>query len=160
MRKWRSKLLPWLAGLGIGQLAGALGSVFTLSALPDWYATLNRPSFAPPNGVFAPVWTALYVLMGIALALVWRRTDHPDTPAALRAFAIQWLLNVLWSVLFFGLRSPGLGLIEILGLWAAIVLTIVRFARVSRPAAACLAPYLAWVSFAVVLNAAYWAGNR
>lgn len=153
-------ILKFLASLLICQLAGMLGAIFTVQAIPSWYATLNRPAIAPPNGVFAPVWTTLFLLMGLALFLVWRRTADPGAPAALRAFAIQWLLNVLWSVAFFGLHSPLLGLIEIVALWAAIVLTIVRFARVSRPAAWLLAPYIAWVSFAVVLNASYWALNR
>ena len=98
--------------------------MFTIPAIPGWYAGLNKPLFTPPDAVFAPVWTLLFLLMGIALALVWIRTDHPDAPFALRWFAIQWLLNVSWSAVFFGLESPGLGLIVILLLWVAIARTL------------------------------------
>lgn len=160
MRLKGSDGLKFAGGILICQAAGAVGALFTVPAISGWYAGLSRPSFAPPSGVFGPVWTVLFLLMGIALALVWRRMDHPGTPAALRWFAIQWLLNVLWSVAFFGLRSPLLGLLDIALLWPAIVVTILHFGRVSRPAAWLLAPYIAWVSFAVVLNAAYWALNR
>ncbi len=160
MRSTRTDILKLVASLLICQFAGALGAIFTVRSVQGWYTTLNRPPFAPPSGVFAPVWTTLFVLMGIALFMVWRRAGHPGAPAALRVFAIQWLLNVLWSVAFFGLQSPLLGLIDIVALWGMIVLTIVRFARVSRPAAWLLAPYIAWVSFAIVLNASYWVLNR
>ena len=153
-------LFRWIASLLVCQLAGALGSLFTAPAIPGWYAGLVKPSFSPPNWVFAPVWTALFLLMGVALAVVWQRKDHPEAPAALRWFAIQWMLNVLWSVAFFGLHSPLLGLVDIVVLWVAIVVTILRFRRISRPAAWLLAPYIAWVSFALILNAAQWWLNR
>lgn len=158
MKAWG--LFRWIASLLVCQLAGALGSLFTAPAIPGWYAGLVKPSFSPPNWVFAPVWTALFLLMGVALAVVWQRKDHPEAPAALRWFAIQWMLNVLWSVAFFGLHSPLLGLVDIVVLWVAIVVTILRFRRISRPAAWLLAPYIAWVSFALILNAAQWWLNR
>lgn len=158
MKAWG--LFRWMASLLVCQLAGALGSLFTAPAIPGWYAGLVKPSFSPPNWVFAPVWTALFLLMGVALAVVWQRKDHPEAPAALRWFAIQWMLNVLWSVAFFGLHSPLLGLVDIVVLWVAIVVTILRFRRISRPAAWLLAPYIAWVSFALILNAAQWWLNR
>ena len=158
MKAWG--LFRWMASLLVCQLAGALGSLFTAPAIPGWYAGLVNPSFSPPNWVFAPVWTALFLLMGVALALVWQRKGHPEAPAALRWFAIQWMLNVLWSIAFFGLHSPLLGLVDIVALWVAIVVTILRFRRISRPAAWLLAPYIAWVSFALILNAAQWWLNR
>lgn len=155
-----TRVLRFIIALLVCQLAGVLGSLFTVPAIPGWYAGLVKPFFKPPNWLFAPVWTALFLLMGIALALVWRRKDHPEAPSALRWFAIQWLLNVLWSVAFFGLHSPMLGLVDIVLLWAAIAMTIQRFRRISRPAAWLLAPYMAWVSFALILNAALWWLNR
>jgi len=135
-------------------LAGFIGSLFTRPAIPGWYATLNKPPFTPPSAVFAPVWTALYFLMGISLFLVWRaEKDAPRRQTALIFFALQLILNTLWSILFFGLHSPLAGLVDIACLWAAIVLTIVLFSRISKTAAWLLVPYLLWVSFATLLNA-------
>ncbi|HOW87756.1 MAG TPA: tryptophan-rich sensory protein [Candidatus Omnitrophota bacterium] len=141
--------------------AGAAGSFFTASAIPDWYAALNKPSFSPPNWLFAPVWTALYILMGIAAALVWRRgLKNPPVRSALVAFLIQLILNVSWSFLFFGLRSPLSGLVDILFLWAMILVTITRFFKVSILAALMLIPYLLWVTFASGLNLGIFLLNR
>lgn len=137
----------------ISQAAGLVGSLFTTPAIPGWYASLDKPEFSPPNWVFAPVWTTLYLLMGIAAFLVWHRGG--PSSAVRRALAVFWVqlaLNAAWSILFFGLRSPLLGLIGIAALWLAIVVTIARFAPLSRLAAWLLAPYLAWVSFAALLN--------
>lgn len=140
--------------------AGWIGSVFTTRSIPTWYTQLAKPSFTPPNWLFAPVWTALYILMGIALFLVWRKA--PVTGAAgtaLVIFLIQLALNLLWSVLFFGLRSSVLGLGDILALWVAILATMLLFLRISTVAGALLAPYLLWVSFATALNFAIWRLN-
>jgi tryptophan-rich sensory protein len=142
------------------QLAGIIGSLFTASAIPGWYATLNKPSFTPPSGLFAPVWTLLYLLMGISLFLVWRsKTDPIRWKTALSVFGLQLFLNALWSVLFFGLRSPLAGLVGIICLWAAIVATIALFSRISKTAAWLLTPYFLWVSFALLLNASILALN-
>ena len=142
-------------------IPGFVGSMINARAIPTWYAFINRPSFAPPDWVFAPVWTALYVIMGVSLFLVWRRgTKTPGVKGALLAFAIQLVLNGLWTPVFFGLKSPFAGLIVIIIMWAAILITIVRFYPISRTAALLLVPYLAWVSFATALNAGFYVLNR
>lgn len=144
----------------ICQLAGVLGSLFTIPAIPTWYQTLNKPSFTPPNWIFSPVWISLFVLMGISLFLIWRRPDHPKFKLAIGVFLIQLILNIFWSIAFFGLKSPLLGLIDILLLWMAILLTILTFFKVSRWAGLLLIPYLLWVSFATLLNVFLWILNR
>lgn len=142
------------------ELAGIIGSLFTAPAIPVWYASLERPSFAPPEWVFGPVWTTLFALMGIALFLVWEQARHQKKgKVAIGAFVVQLLLNTFWSVLFFGFRSPGAAFGEIFFLWAAIAVTIVAFARISKTAAWLLVPYLLWVSFAAYLNYAIWILN-
>lgn len=146
-----------LAVFVVGSLAaGFLGSVATMSNIPTWYATLVRPPLNPPNWLFAPVWTLLYILMGIAAFLVWQRRDHPAAKTGLALFGVQLGLNVLWSWLFFALHSLGLALVGIAALWLAILGTIERFHRVDPLAAYLLVPYLAWTTFAAYLNAAYW----
>jgi tryptophan-rich sensory protein len=125
-----------------------------------WYRTLAKPSFTPPAWVFGPVWTALYLTMAIAVWQVWLRRGFAGAPGAMAAFAVQLLLNALWSLLFFGLRRPDLALADIALLWLALVATVLTFSRVSAPAGALLLPYLAWVSFASVLNFAIWQLNR
>lgn len=133
-------------------LAGVVGSIFTSQSVSTWYITLNKPSFNPPNWMFGPVWTVLYILIGISLYLVW--TNKKRTITAFWVFGIQLALNALWSFLFFGLQSPLSAFIEIIILWAAILATIIIFYRISRPAAYLLIPYILWVSFAAVLNLA------
>jgi benzodiazapine receptor len=141
--------------------AGAIGSVFTRNAIPTWYATQAKPPFTPPNWLFAPVWTLLYILMGVAAFLVWRNgLKNRQVRMALTVFLIQLVLNVLWSVAFFGLESPMYGLIVISILWVAILVTIVLFFRISRGASFLMWPYLLWVSFAAVLNSSIWLLNR
>ena len=138
------------------QAAGGLGAVFTAKAIPGWYATLRRPSFNPPNWVFGPVWTLLYTLMGIALYRIWEL--DPATSGrtlGLTLFFIQLALNTLWTPLFFGLHVLRLAFVEILLMLAAIALTAFQFYPLDPAAAWLLAPYLAWVSFAVLLNYAY-----
>lgn len=153
----------------ICECAGLLGSLFTIPSIPGWYATLMKPALAPPNWVFGPVWTTLYALMGIAAFLVWRRggfghaTHNPATRAAARTaltvFAIQLALNVAWSLIFFGLRSPAGAFVDIALLWFLIIFTIITFYKISRPAAYLLLPYLLWVGFAAYLNFAIWVLN-
>lgn len=137
----------------ISQAAGFIGTFFTTPAIPGWYASLEKPEFSPPNWIFAPVWTTLYLLMGIAAFLVWHKGSRGSAvKKALAAFWVQLTLNAAWSILFFGLKSPILGLVCILALWVAIAVTIARFAPLSKVAAWLMAPYLAWVSFATALN--------
>lgn len=152
--------LKLLFCVAVAQMAGFVGSFFTIPAIDSWYATLVRPELAPPNWVFAPVWTTLYVLMGVAAYLVWQKgLEKKEVKVALTIFGLQLVLNTLWSIIFFGLQSPGLALIEITFLWIAIIATIVAFAKVSKPAAWLLAPYVFWVSFAAYLNFMIWMLN-
>jgi len=156
--------MNWLkltASVAACQLAGALGAFFTGPAIPSWYAYLKKPSFTPPNWLFGPAWIALYLLMGIAAYLVWQKgLSQPGVGAALAAFLAQLLLNALWSPFFFGLRSPLAGAVVIVVLWLAIVLTILLFLKISRPAALLLLPYLLWVSYASALNISIYFLNR
>nr|WP_284738471.1 TspO/MBR family protein [Methanoculleus sp. CWC-02] len=134
-------------------LAALIGSIFTTPAIPTWYAALAKPELNPPAWVFGPVWTVLYILMGIALYLVWSRGwGQKNVRVAMAIFGIQLVLNVLWSYLFFGLQAPYFAFLEIVLLWIAILMTIAAFYRVSVSAAVLLVPYLLWVSFAAYLN--------
>jgi tryptophan-rich sensory protein len=152
-------ILKLVTSIILCQLAGFLGSLFTIPAIPTWYQTLDKPFFTPPNWIFSPVWISLFILMGISLFFVWRRTDHPKFKIAFIFFLIQLTLNILWSVVFFGLKSPLLGLFEILLLWIAILMTILNFFQVSKLAGVLLIPYLGWVSFATLLNFSLWILN-
>lgn len=150
-RDWLTLSACVLVCLGVG----AAGGMATASSVRDWYPALVKPSFNPPPWLFGPVWTTLYAMMGVSAFLVWRqRRQDPRYKPATLAFAVQLLLNALWSPAFFGLRWPEAGLAVIVPLWVAIVITIVLQRRVSLPAAWLMLPYLAWVSFATVLNAA------
>jgi translocator protein len=133
-------------------LAGGLGSLFTVSSVSTWYVTLEKPALNPPSWVFGPVWSLLYLLMGVSLYLVWISPSTKLVRLALGVFALQLVLNANWSVVFFGLQSPGLALLNIILLWLAIVWTILKFHQISRIATYLLVPYLAWVSFAMYLN--------
>jgi benzodiazapine receptor len=145
----------------ICQLAGIIGSVFTTAAIPSWYASLRKPSFTPPNWLFGPVWIILFMLMGISLFIVWRiGMDTPNVRTGLTLFGIQLALNMLWSVAFFGLRSPLAGLIVIIILWIFILLTIVQFSKLSELASLLLIPYIVWVSYAGILNSSIYILNR
>lgn len=148
------KTIDWkklLVALIIPQVVGGLGAIATTPKISSWYQSLNKPFFSPPNWVFGPVWTLLFVAMGVAMYLVWKKKKIISN-----WYWVQLGLNLLWSVLFFGLESPGLALIEIILLWVAIRKTIVAFGKVSRVAGKILIPYLAWVSFATLLNAGVW----
>ena len=153
-------IIKLLVSIAACQCAGLIGSVFTMSAIPTWYATLQKPSFTPPNWLFAPAWGTLYLLMGISAFLIWRRgLADKQVKIALMVFVIQLILNALWSVAFFGFESPLSGVIVIIVLWLAILLTILRFSKISSVAAILLLPYLLWVSFASVLNISIWVLN-
>jgi tryptophan-rich sensory protein len=134
-------------------LAGFIGSVFTSRSVSTWYTTLDKPSFNPPDWVFAPVWTLIFILMGISLYLVWYKGIATEgVKVALIPFAAQFFFNILWSLLFFGLQSPFYAFIEIIILWITILLTIIYFYRISKVSSYLLIPYILWVSFAAVLN--------
>lgn len=149
------KNLPkFLVSIVICEGAGLIGSVFTFSAIPNWYITLNKPTFSPPNFLFGPVWTTLYFLMGVSLYLVWKKKN------SLKLFWIHLFFNATWSIMFFGLRNPLLGLINILILWLLIVIVIYKFWKINKTAGLLLLPYLAWVSFATYLNYSIWILNK
>jgi len=147
--------------LGAVLAASGIGSLATVRAIPTWYKGLTKPSFNPPAWLFGPAWTVLYLLMAVAAWLVWKQgIGAAGVKLALAVFLAQLTLNTLWSILFFGLRSPLAGLVDIVVLWLGIIATIVLFFRVSVPAGVLLLPYIAWVSFAAVLNAAILRLNR
>jgi tryptophan-rich sensory protein len=137
----------------ICQGMGLIGSLFTTPAIPSWYAGLIKPSFNPPNWIFAPAWILLYTLMGIAAFLIWnRRNGKKKIKTALVLFSVQLVLNSLWSIIFFGLHLPQYAFLEILVLWFFILLTLLSFYKISKPAGLLLLPYILWVSFATILN--------
>ncbi|MBU1033961.1 tryptophan-rich sensory protein [Patescibacteria group bacterium] len=146
------KIITLLVSIITCQLAGAIGSIFTFSAIPNWYSTINKPFFNPPNWLFGPVWTLLYLFMGIALYLILNTKKTAKRKTALVVFFTQLGLNSLWSIIFFGLHSPGLAFLEIIFLLTFIVLSILKFLPISKKAAYLLVPYLLWVSFASILN--------
>ncbi|MBI2142908.1 tryptophan-rich sensory protein [Candidatus Woesearchaeota archaeon] len=138
--------------LGVSYLAAFVGSLFTATSVNSWYPALQKPWFTPPAWLFSPVWTVLFTLIGISAYLVWREDNKKGVKAAMAAFDVQLGLNVMWSMLFFGLRSPLFAMIDIAALWLAIIVTIFLFWRISKAAAALLVPYILWVSFAAALN--------
>lgn len=153
--------LGLIVAIAIPLAVGAVSGTATVQSVSSWYPTLAKPPFNPPAWIFGPVWTMLYIMMGVAAFVVWQRGwGSAGVRAAITAFAVQLVLNGLWSILFFGLRSPGLALIEIVVLWLAIAATAVLFWRVATVAGALIVPYLLWVSFAAVLNASIWWLNR
>ncbi len=155
------KVLGILAFVLICELAGIIGSVFTTPSIPGWYAALAKPPFNPPNWVFAPVWTTLYALMGISAYLVYEKgSRRKEVRKALAIFGGQLLLNMLWSIVFFGAHMILGAAVIIVFLWGMIVASIWLFFRISKPAAYLLAPYLLWVSFATVLNISLYVLNR
>jgi len=137
---------------------GYFSSLVTRENIPTWYALINKPSFNPPDWVFAPVWTLLYILMGYAAGRIWNLidTDEANVKRAFIFFLVQLALNALWSFLFFGLQNPMLAFFEILLLWAMIFETYSQFKRIDKVAGYLLLPYLAWVSFAALLTGSIW----
>lgn len=153
------KILIWVATcMAVGYISG----MATQSGVKTWFPTLIKPSFNPPGWLFAPVWSMLYIMMGIAAGLVWDRIDFKkeEVRKALLFFVIQLALNALWSFLFFGLRNPMLALIEIVILWLMIYETYIKFGKINKFAGYLFIPYLLWVSFAMVLNASIWWLNK
>jgi benzodiazapine receptor len=139
------------ASIIICEFAGIIGSLFTASSVSTWYAALNKPVFNPPGWLFGPVWICLYFLMGISLYIVWNK-EIKNKKIAIHIFIIQLALNSVWSILFFGLKSPLFAFTEIIVLWLAILVTIMHFHIISKTASYLLIPYILWVSFAAVLN--------
>ncbi len=158
MSKFTKILIMVVTCVAIGYLSGEV----TRESVNTWYPTLNKPVFNPPNWLFAPVWTTLYIFMGIAAGLVWDKIDtqKETVKKGLTFFAIQLGLNALWSYLFFGLQNPLLALIEIVLLWLMIYETFIQFNKVNKTAGYLFIPYILWVSFALILNAAIWWLNR
>lgn len=156
------KSSPW-APLGLflllAFLAAGIGSLATFTSVDTWYATLRKPSWNPPSWVFGPVWTTLYVLMAIATWRVWRAESSNGARLVVRLYGAQLGLNALWSVLFFGLHRPGAALIDVVVLWLVLIRMLVRFRETDTLAALLWTPYVLWVSFAAVLNAAIWELN-
>jgi tryptophan-rich sensory protein len=161
MRFQASDIVSLVVAVVIPLIVGGLGGVATASAIPTWYQGLNKPAWNPPNWVFGPVWTLLYILMGVTAWLVWRQGwDNLPVRVALAIFGAQLLLNLFWSLIFFGLRSPGWAVLEIVILWGFVLATTVQFYRLDSIAGLLLIPYQLWVTFAAVLNAAVWQLNR
>jgi benzodiazapine receptor len=141
--------------------AGGIGSLFTFKAIPTWYAGLKKPRYTPPNRVFGPIWTTLYILMGISVFLVWQKGLAAN--GVMLAFILFWIqlaFNAFWSIIFFGMKSKGGGIIVIIALWLLILATIITSFRVSGWAGALLIPYIVWVSIASYLNIGVWLLNK
>jgi len=154
--RWLGLLFWLLLCLAVGGVSGA----WTAGEIPGWYRTLTQPSIAPPNWVFAPVWSTLYVLMAVAAWRVWLAPQSPLRTWGLALFLVQLALNFGWSLIFFKMHALGTALAEVVLLWLAIAGVTALFSRVSLPAAWMMAPYLAWVTFASILNGAFWRLNR
>jgi len=153
-------LFKLLTSVLLCQLAGAVGSVFTVSSIENWFPLLEKPAFSPSSWIFFPVWVVLYTLMGISLYIVWGKgVQQREVKIGLLIFGLQLGINILWSVLFFGLKSPYYAFIEIIFLWLAILLTIFQFRKISKTASYLLLPYIIWVSFAALLNYYLWILN-
>lgn len=159
--------IRFIVSVGICELVGVLGALYTTPNIGTWYVFLAKPALTPPAWVFGPVWTILYFLTGVALFLVWSSfakasegREKGNTRTAIGIFVIQLILNILWSIIFFGSQSSFPGFIAIVSLWLAVIATIMAFGKISRAAAWILVPYLFWVTFAGYLNFAIWLLNR
>ncbi len=152
--------LKLVISIVIPLIIGGTSAFFTVTGVESWYQTINKPSWNPPNGIFGPVWTSLYIMMGIAFFLVWKADTSKELKTiAFTLFGIQLVLNFFWSVIFFYHEQPGWAFAEIVVMWIFILLTIFAFAQVSKPAAWLLVPYISWVSFAAILNFTIWKLN-
>jgi len=154
------KIFKFIISIAIPLIIGFLGSFFTSGSVNSWYTTINKPSFNPPNWIFGPVWTILFIMIGLSFYLVWikdfgkqgRKQNEKQKKRIIGVYCVQLALNFLWSVFFFGLRNPLLSFMEIIILWFFIITNIILFYRVSEKAGYLLIPYLLWVSFAAILN--------
>ena len=155
-----NNVLKEIISISIPLLVGFSGSFFTVTGPGSWYTTIQKPEWNPPGWIFGPVWTTLYIMMGIALFLVWKEEENAARKkTAIIFFGIQMVLNFAWSFIFFGQHRIGLALVDIILLWLAILITIFLFARINRAAAWLLVPYISWVSFAALLNYTIWQLN-
>jgi tryptophan-rich sensory protein len=155
----RRSFVVLLAFVAVCLGVSSIGAAITYSSIDTWYPSLAKPAFTPPDWVFAPVWTALYLMMAVAAWRIWSHGGRPEVNLALACFGVQLTLNLLWTVLFFGLRSPAAALVEIIVLLVAIGVTVIAFYRVDRVAGWLLVPYLAWTAFAAVLVHGIWRLN-
>lgn len=155
----KSNIIKLIFSLILPLSIGAFAGMFTSKAIPVWYATLNSPSFNPPNWLFGPVWTTLYILMGISFYLIWKQEKSEERNFAMLAFLIQLALNFAWSFIFFYFNKIGFAFAEIVLLWLSIVLMIIRFYKIKPITAYINIPYLLWVSFASMLNLSYYLLN-
>ena len=157
-----NKIAKIAIALVVCLMVGYSASMVTRPSVETWYPTISKPVFNPPNWIFMPVWTLLYVLMAVAAGLVWDKIkeQNAEVKKALGFFLVQLILNALWSYLFFGLKNPMLALIEIAILWLMIYETYLKFLKINKTAGYLLIPYIAWVSFAAILNASIWWLNR
>ncbi len=155
----KQKIIPLLGFLLLTFVAAFIGSSFTTPNIASWYSTLAKPSFAPPNWLFAPVWTILYILMAIAAFLIYQKREHFQAKSALIFYFVQLILNSLWSIIFFGMHNPQLAFFEIIVLWIFILVTLIKFYKIHRTAGLLFIPYLLWVSFASFLNLFIWLLN-
>ena len=162
MNAQKSNIVALIIALVAPFVVAAIGGITTSSAVSIWYPTLKKPAWNPPAWIFGPVWTLLYLVMGIASWLVWQKRGQNEAQVrrALGWYGLQLGLNLGWSLIFFGWRQVGLALMEIVALWSALLMTIVKFGRIRRDAAGLLLPYLLWTTFATALNAAIWWLNR
>jgi tryptophan-rich sensory protein len=155
----KKNIFSFLFWLLITFLAGFIGSFFTTKSIASWYQFLKKPVFAPPNWIFVPVWSILYFLMAISAFLIWKKRKETNVREALTFYFIQLILNTFWSIVFFGLKSPLFGFLEILVLWIFILLTTLKFYKIDKLAGYLLIPYILWVSFAGILNLFVWILN-
>ncbi|MEP6713796.1 MAG: TspO/MBR family protein [Ferruginibacter sp.] len=153
-------VVKFIISVTIPLAVGAVAAFFTTSSVNGWFTTLNKPSFNPPNWLFAPVWTALYIMMGIAFFIAWKSNAVCEVKRrAIIFFFVQLTLNFLWSFIFFYAKQPGWALIDIILLWLSILITIIFFGKISAAASWLLVPYICWVSFATLLNFSIWKLN-
>jgi len=152
----KSNSIKLISSIALPLVLGAIAGMFTSQSVPDWYSTLNRPSFNPPNWIFGPVWTILYILMGISFFVIWKQKPSKARNLAISVFFLQLLLNFAWSFIFFYFNMIGFALVEIILLWFSIIWMLVLFYTIKPLAAFINIPYLLWVSFAAVLNAGYY----
>lgn len=153
------KLFQLTTSISVCLLAGAVGSAFTIRSIPTWYAGLNKPFFSPPNWLFGPVWTTLYLLMGVSLYFIFLK-ENENITKPVKIFLLHLAVNSLWSIVFFGMRSPGIAFIVIVALWYMIYYLVRIFYKIEKSASYLLIPYLAWVSFASILNFSIWVLNK
>jgi tryptophan-rich sensory protein len=152
----KTRILKLLVSIILPLSLGAIAGMFTAQSVTEWYATLNKPSFNPPDWIFGPVWTTLYILMGISLFLIWKQDVSKERNLAILIFLLQLLLNFVWSFIFFYFNLIGIALVEIILLWISIVVMLVMFYKIRPLASYINIPYFLWVTFAAVLNAGYY----